>query len=94
MFDSDFVGYLLYLFLYFNDFKVVVLLDLGSIINLMFFLLYSYLLKLVKFVLWLLLFDKLELVNGFLIIMFGIIRVKLYMFWFYKYMYVVFYVLE
>lgn len=94
MFDSDFVGYLLYLFLYFNDFKVVVLLDLGSIINLMFFLLYSYLLKLVKFVLWLLLFDKLELVNGFLIIMFGIIRVKLYVFWFYKYMYVVFYVLE
>lgn len=94
MFDSDFVGYLLYLFLYFNDFKVVVLLDLGSIINLMFFLLYSYLLKLVKFVLRLLLFDKLELVNGFLIIMFGIIRVKLYVFWFYKYMYVVFYVLE
>lgn len=94
MFDSEFVGYLLYLFLYFNDFKVVVLLDLGSIINLMFFLLYSYLLKLVKFVLWLLLFDKLELVNGFLIIMFGIIRVKLYVFWFYKYMYVVFYVLE
>lgn len=94
MFDSDFVGYLLYLFLYFNDFKVVVLLDLGSIINLMFFLLYSYLLKLVKFVLWLLLFDKLELVNGFLIIMFGIIRVKLYVFWFYRYMYVVFYVLE
>lgn len=94
MFDSDFVGYLLYLFLYFNDFKVVVLLDLGSIINLMFFLLYSYLLKLVKFVLRLLLFDKLELVNGFLIIMFGIIRVKLYVFRFYKYMYVVFYVLE
>lgn len=40
--DSEPVGYLLYLFLHFNDFKVAALLDSGSTTNLMSFSLYSH----------------------------------------------------
>lgn len=70
------------------------LFDLGSIMNLMFFVLYNCLLNFVKFVLKKFLFDKFELVNGFFIIVFGIVRVRVYVFLLYKYMFVVFYVLE
>lgn len=92
--DSDPVGYLLYLFLHFNDFKVAALLDSGSTTNLMSFSLYSHLPQSVKSALRPLSFDKLELANGSLITMLGTTRVKLYMPRLHKHMHVVFHVLE
>lgn len=94
MSDSDPVGYLLYLFLHFNDFKVAALLDSGSTTNLMSFSLYSHLPKSVKSALRPLSFDKLELANGSLITMLGTTRVKLYVPRLHKHMHVVFHVLE
>jgi hypothetical protein len=87
-------GSLLYLYLHFQDVKIVALLDSGCTTNLMSVTLYNRLPKSVKSALKELSFNKLELANGSSITMLGTARVNVYVPRLHKYMHVLFHVLE